>query len=423
MPTLTDTFLKRLEAPAKGKRIIFDDHRDAPRGFGVRITAAGTVTFVMRYNANGRDRLLTVGQWPKPWSLTAARKQAGGLRKEVDAGTDILAARRIERSEPTIADAVASYCEGYADNLKSGDAVRSLLERYLVKGLGKHKVAEVRRRDVIALVEGIAKDYGRTAARVLGETKRLFAWCEDRELIEANPVATIRPRKIGKALSPRSRARILSEREVRDFWTGADTCGLHRLTALALKFILVTGQRPGEVAGMTREEVKGKVWTIPASRRGKTNTAHTVPLTDTALQILEEAKAEAQRLAKRRRKASGHVFEAWPGLPVSTPALAKGVTRYLKELGNEKADTWGHWTPHDLRRTMRTGLAALGVSETVAEAAIGHTRKGIAAVYDLHRYDAEKRTALEAWERRLLRIIEGKPAGDDVVTPLRKRRA
>ena len=78
------------------------------------------------------------------------------------------------------------------------------------------------------------------------------------------------------------------------------------------------------------------------------------------------------------------------------------------------------WRPHDLRRTMRTGLAAAGISENIAELVIGHTRQGIVAVYDLHRYDAEKRSALEAWERRLLRIVAGE-SPDDNVEVLRAR--
>jgi hypothetical protein len=89
-----------------------------------------------------------------------------------------------------------------------------------------------------------------------------------------------------------------------------------------------------------------------------------------------------------------------------------------KALGNEDADTWGHWTPHDLRRTCRTGLAAEGIGDTVAEAVVGHTRKGIIGVYDRHKYDSEKRAALETWERRLLRIVgDGTQAKADA-TPI-----
>jgi integrase len=64
------------------------------------------------------------------------------------------------------------------------------------------------------------------------------------------------------------------------------------------------------------------------------------------------------------------------------------------------------WTNHDLRRTVRTRLSALGVSDTVAELVIAHRQKGVRKIYDLHRYDAEKRAALERWERALLAILE-----------------
>lgn len=204
---------------------------------------------------------------------------------------------------------------------------------------------------------------------------------------------------------------MLDDAEIRKFWESVEGCGMHRLTALALKLMLTTGQRPGEVAGMGWSEIEGKTWTIPASRRGKTSTAHAVPLTDTALDLLEQARAEVQRLSKRRKhEISSFVFDMIKE-PLTAHALARAVARYREAMGNESADTWGHWTPHDLRRTFRTALAAEGISDTVAEAVVGHTRKGIIGVYDRHRYDPEKRAALESWERRLMRIIADDDAG------------
>jgi integrase len=82
-----------------------------------------------------------------------------------------------------------------------------------------------------------------------------------------------------------------------------------------------------------------------------------------------------------------------------------------------------HWTLHDLRRAARTGLAQTGASIFVAEPIIAHAQSGVHAVYDLHKYDAEKRAALAAWEARLLRIV-GKPAPaapNIVAMPARKR--
>ena len=77
------------------------------------------------------------------------------------------------------------------------------------------------------------------------------------------------------------------------------------------------------------------------------------------------------------------------------------------------------FTLHDLRRTVRTRLAELGITPFIGELVIGHAQKGVHAVYDLHRYEKEKRDALERWERRLLSILE--PAPPNVV-PLEKAR-
>lgn len=425
MISLTDKVVQSIESPAKGRRIITDQHRDAPRGFALRVNSNGSKLFVLRYKANGKDRLLTIGEYgPNDWSLAAARKQAGVFRRRIDAGEDILARRRTERSDPVVADVVERFCKAHADKLASGPDVRATFRNHLVPKLGKIKLKDVRRRDVIALVEALAETHSRQAALLLTYTKQLFAWAEDRELIEGNPVATLRPHKIAKSLAPRNRARILDDAEIRGFWENVETCGMHRLTALALKLILLTGQRPGEVVGMRWDEIEGSVWTIPAERRGKTATAHTVPLTETVREILETARYELVRLSKRRKGQGGDfVFETRAGRLPNSTVVAQAAKRFSAPLGNKADPTWGRWRPHDLRRTMRTGLSAAGVNETVAELVIGHTRKGIAAVYDLHKFDAEKRAALEAWERRLLRIVEGQPADDEKVVPMGRERA
>jgi integrase len=414
---LTDEGIKQLEAPAKGHKLIFDSHPDAPRGFGLRITAAGSKAFVLRYKAGGKDRLLTIGEYGKnAWRLAAARKQAGEYRQQVNTGADIVEQRRTDRAEKTFADVAEDYCAKHADRLKRGDQVRWVLDKHIVPTLGESKLSAIRRADIIDLVEGIAAKSPRVAALALLRIKQVMGYAEDRELIEVSVAATIKPSRVSRALTPRARGRVLDDAEIRAAWERIEACGMHKLTALAIKLMLVTGQRPGEVAGMRWEEVSGDTWTIPATRRGKTDTEHAVPLTGTALGLLAQAKTEAARLGKRRKKKpAGFVFEARPGMPISTNAVGRAVSRYAEALGNVDADTWGHWTPHDLRRTCRTGLAAEGIGDTVAEAVVGHTRKGIIGVYDRHRYDAEKRVALEAWERRLLRIAEGKKDAANVV--------
>lgn len=387
-------YLDRVEPPAKGRRIIADHHRDAPRGFAARVNANGLVTFVLRYQHSGRDRLVTVGEYPT-WTLTAARERAGGMRREIDQGADILEQRRREKTEPTVAEAVETFCRQRADRLASGRDIRTTFRLHLVPALGRMRLKEVRRRDIIPVIESLAETHGRAASLLLTYTKQLFAWAEDREVIDANPVATLKPHRISQNMAPRSRERVLDEDEIKALWNAEAVEGITLQTLVALKLVLVTGQRPGEVAGMRWSEIHGKTWVIPAERRGKTATEHRVPLTETALALLKGVQAREGEdivFARRRRQA------------LTVAALGRAVSRCADTLGNKGPK---HWTPHDLRRTCRTGLAAAGVSEVVAEIVIGHTRKGIAATYDQHKYEREKRKALEAWERRLGRIGAG----------------
>lgn len=414
---LTEAVVKNAKPPAKGQRFIFDGHRDAPRGFGLRITQAGGKAFIIRYTFEGRQRRKTIGDWPT-WSVAAARDEASKIRRRVDSGIDVLEEERLERQADTVQAVVERYCKQHVDNLKSGAEVRRYFERDLIPVLGSTKLKDVRRADIIKLVEDKAAEAPRAAALLLAHIKGLFAWAMDRELIEASVAAGIRPARVNSTMRPRQRARVLDDEEIKTFWTHAEDCGLHRLTALALKLVLVTGQRPGEVAGMRWDEIDGTIWTIPASRRLKTETEQRVPLTDTALELIEQAQAELARLAHRRKWSNDtHVFATRADGGVTVYALGTAVSRYRSELGNKEAPDWGFWTPHDLRRTCRTGLSACGVSEEVAERVIGHAHRGIVATYNQHTYDREKRAALEAWERRLLQII-GQRAPDDNVVPL-----
>ncbi|WP_159322571.1 tyrosine-type recombinase/integrase [Spiribacter roseus] len=411
--------IKNVAAPSKGRRLIADKHQKAPVGFTLKVAQSGAKMFVLRYRVGRRDREVTIGDY-KTWSLAAARAQAHEVRRQVDAGVDPLAERARADSEPTVAEAVELYCNRVADRQKNGQKVRRVLDMHLVPKFKHVKLHEVRRAEIIALLERMAEDYPRQAAMLLVYIKLVFAWAEDREIIEANPVATLKPHKIDPRMKPVTRKRVLTDDELAAFWNGVDESPLRRLTALALKLVLVTGQRPGEVAGMRWDEINGDVWVIPASRRGKTETAHLVPLTSTALDIIGQARDEVDRLSKRRRaKRGAFVFETGVETPIKVETMGQAVKRHTAALGNAWTDDGGFWRPHDLRRTCRTRLSEAKVSLPIAEAVIGHTKKGIVATYDLHDYVEEKRTALETWERNLLAIATGSER--DNVVPIGAR--
>lgn len=398
--------------PTKGQRFVFDDHRDAPRGFGLRMTAAGGKAFIIRYTIDGRQRLKTIGDWPA-WGLEQARIEARRLLQKIQSGCDPLEEKSKRRAEPTIKELAREWLGRHTSGLKSERAIRSLIEGDLVKALGSKKLSDIRRRHMIEAIEAKAETAPRQAGHLLIYARKMLDYAVDRDFITANPLAGLKPNSItvkGKRdpLRQIARGRILDHDEIRTFWTAAETCGMHRLTALALKLVLVTGQRPGEVAGMHLDELNGTLWTIPAARRGKTDTSHTVHLTATALELIEEAKAELVRLRDRRTvEPTGHVFEAWPGKHVNNAALARAVSRMASSLGAKDVQPWGRWTPHDLRRTMRTGLSACRIRPDIAEMVIGHTKKGIIATYDRYGFDVERKSALEAWEARMLQIASG----------------
>ncbi|MCA1775707.1 MAG: integrase arm-type DNA-binding domain-containing protein, partial [Loktanella sp.] len=330
--------IAKAEAPAKGQRFIWDDHRDAPRGLALRITAAGGKAFVLQYTVDGRQRRKTIGDWPT-WSLEAARIEARDLSQQIGKGSDPLEEKRRRKAEPTLKELAGEWLDKATTGLKSEKAIRGYINNDLLPALGHIKVTDIRRRDVIEVVEAKAEKTPRAAAQVLIYARRLMDYATDRDFIPANPLAGLKPSSItvkGKRdpLKAVARGRVLDNDEIRAFWHSVETCGLHRLTALSLKLVLVTGQRPGEVSGMREDEISGRWWTIPASRRGKTENTHDVYLTDAALRIIEDAKAETDRLHKRRREPwSGNIFEARPGKPLTRHAVSRAVARYHVELG------------------------------------------------------------------------------------------
>jgi len=415
MAKLTDGrngVIAKAQAPERGQRFIYDDHRDSPRGFGLRITAAGGKAFILSYTVDGRKRRMTIGPWPT-WSLEAARIEARDLILKISSGADPLEEERRRKAEPLIRELAVDWLDMHATGLKSETAIRGYIQNDLIPAIGRLKVSDVRRRDVIELVEKKAEKTPRAAAQLLLYARRMLDYATDRDYLQANPVAGLKPSAIkvkGKRdpLKPIMRTRVLDEEEIRAFWLNIESCGLHRLTALALKLVLVTGQRPGEVAGLHESEVSGRIWTIPADRRGKTQTAHEVYLSDIAIDILNEAKAELDRLQVRRSVPwEGFLFEAKPGSPVTNAALCRAVNRHHVSLCAKDVHPWGRWTPHDLRRTMRTGLSACRVRPDIAELTIGHVKTGMVAVYDQHAFEDERRGALISWEVRLMAIIEG----------------
>jgi integrase len=228
----------------------------------------------------------------------------------------------------------------------------------------------------------------------------MFNWACDRYDLEVSPCDRIKPSRVIGTKQPRQR--VLSDDELRAFWATTGSMGYP--FGPLFRMLLLTGQRRDEVGGARwcEFDLEAKVWTVPAERF-KSDSTHLVQLTDDAVSLLEALP----------RFKGDHLF--------TTTAGAKPVSGFskAKQVLDKGMPGSAPWVLHDLRRTVRTHLAALKVPDTVAEMVVGHGRRGIQRVYDQHQYAAEMREALTLWAGRLRDIVSPPPA--NVVKLARKR--
>jgi integrase len=389
----TDFTLKSLK-PIPGKRYV----KMEPGGLAVRV---GTErTFMFRYHFEGRDRWMTLGVYPA-MSLSEARadkeQQRLLLKKGIDPGQRQQEKKLEYKNAPTISNLITEYWDKRLSKLKSGPSTRRLLEKDLTTSWGKRKVSGIKTRDIVLLLDNVAERAPVTRNRLHTAINGLFAFAVSRGIIDISPCANI------NRVDEETRDRVLSDNEVQRLWNCLDTdnkdiLDIYPITKLALKLILLTGQRPGEVTGMTAQEVvkrkDGAWWEIPAERmKGRKAKDHDVPLNPAASNVIEQAKAysgKSEYVFRTSFKKDG---------PLTVRALSRAVVRHLDKMKIDK------FTPHDLRRTCRTGLAKLKVSDVVAEKILSHQLQGVLGVYNRSGYDMERRAALNLWEKHVLGIV------------------
>jgi len=418
---LNAKFVKTARPPATGQVDYFDTKE---RGLVLRVGATGKKTwgFVYRMPGARRWRRYTID---KELSLKAARAYAAGLRAGVkNDGIDPAALHADAKTIDTFQDFAVEFYQKKTTAKKSKDEEARIIKNELLPRWRDRKASEVTRADVKALLQPIAERAPVMANRVLALISRMYnlAIAEDVHGITANPAMRL-PKPGGEETS---RDRALTRKEIRTLWTALEQAQhpprdgddvdkatlppIGHMLARGLQMILVTGQRPGEVFGMKWEHVSedGAWWDLPRTLT-KNGNPHRVPLTKTAQDILKAAKDAAP-------KDSTYVFAGH--MDASTAARAKKCAAALS-----------NWTPlgftfhrHDLRRTAGTGMAEEGIqTETIARV-LNHVDRNPRATrtYDRFSHDPEKRTALEAWERRLLRILAEQDAADNV-RPFAKR--
>lgn len=397
---LTDLQVKRL-VPRESRFEVLDG-----KGLAVRVSPSGKRTWIFRYLFEGVPRRMTLGSYPV-MSLAEAREAHGKALADVERGIDPGAvatdAKRARKAAPTFQDLVEEFWERELKATKSGPERKRLVEKDALPAWRTRKAKDITRRDIVVLMDEVRDRAPVTANRLLGVLARMFNFAAERGIIEDSPATRIR------RPSEAPRVRVLNNDELVRFWHGLEEVDVYPATRLALRMILLTGQRPGEVTGMTWEEIDGDWWTIPAKRM-KGGQEHRVPLTPLALEAVEEAR----RYSGDRPFVFASSQQTARSLSITVHSLSRGVLRHREEMGIKE-----HYTPHDLRRTCRTRLAEIGIDDVVAEKVLGHQLQGILKVYNRHSYDAEKRAALMAWENRLRRILGLEIEGTGKVVSIR----
>jgi integrase len=418
---LNDTYLRGLKAPPSGRLDISDI---GCSGLSFRMTAAGVRSWNFRFRdpTTRRTTRLTLGSYPAI-GLGAARQLADDHRKAVVRGENPAAERRKARADAasnTFAALADRYMNEHAKRHKrSWRADDRNLRLHVLPKWKSRAYASITRADVIELLEGILTAGKLTLVnRVQSLISKVFAFAIDASLLTASPCTRLARR--GKE---RKRKRVLSNPEIRLFWSAAIKAPLSYRSGQALRLALLTGTRVSEVAGAARHELENiqdpaaATWTIPGERT-KNGLPHAIPLAPLARGILLEMLGQLDRSER-------FLFPARSRAECSTrpQSLSNAMLRFGDELkgDGEAARTWKADPPtaHDLRRTFATRMAALGVQKETRDRLLNHApdRSDIeGSHYNVYDYLPEKRQALAQWDSALSAILSACPA--DVI-PIR----
>jgi integrase len=378
-------------------------------GLYLVVQPSGAKSWAVRYRHAGRSRKHTLGPYPV-LKLSDAREQAREVLQLVQKGADPAREKKIERRRAVEAkddfDCVARlFIERHQrpNNRSWREAARLVglvpdaddlqtllvLKGGLVHKWGERTIGDVRRADVIVAIDDIV-DRGApiVANRTLAVLRKLFNWAMERYRVDANPCSGVKPPSREK-----SRDRVLTDDELKAVWKAADE--LAWPFGRIVQLLILTGQRREEVAGTTWGEfnLETRVWKLPRGRV-KNDAGHDVPLSVEAIELIQGLP---------RLSGCDLVFSTTGESAVSGFSKAKDKL-------DEKADV-RNWRIHDLRRTVASGMARLGVNLPVIEKVLNHSSgsfAGIVGVYQRHSFADEKRQALEVWARFVTNLVEAR---------------
>ena len=413
------------------KGVFFKEHET--RRHGVRRDRL----FVLRYTVGGKTYVESFGWTSEGKTELAAENKIIEFRANYRAGSGpvcLAEEREIERQaaaeeearqrrELTVEKLIDLFIEDHSKRKKRSWEEDNRALRLDLEPWFNWRVKDITRRDAKALLDAIDKRGAPVQAfNVLCKARKMWNMAIRWEYAESNPFALLDP---PRPYVPRER--VLSDEEIQIFWAAlANPEGLSMSNEMsrALRLILVTGQRPGEVIGIHSNEIDGRWWTIPPDR-SKSKNSHRVYLTDLALELIGTIPQNGFIFPSPKnadRKTNQHIATNALALALrrnilgAHPNKVKGKKGRNKKQAIRKAENplpvnrigIEHFRPHDLRRTTITGMAKLRVPREDRERVVNHSVGRLEKTYNLHDYDDQKRVALTRWAEHLAEIIHGK---------------
>lgn len=381
---------------------------DSPPHGGLRLLAyeSGNKTWVYRYRHknNGQVKQVKIGSYSNELNLAKAReyfnkykaeRDNGGcpatrLKEEKRSAFAVVVASKIKPY--TVADMMEDYISEHIEkkrNTKGYKDVRRLMNKDILPNIGKVVAEALSRTNMHDLVQKVGKRAPIIAADVHREVRSAFEWGISAGRIpesKRNPTLGVNVPKRGRG------TRILTENELVLFFEWLPTANISNNVKDSLLLALYTGCRTGEIVKANWKDIDLEKGTYHLNDT-KTGADRTVQLTTQAIEVLAKRKDNNSKYVFPSNRGNSHINQH-----AIVCSLNQPNSDGTKSKHSLKIDPW---SAHDLRRTTRSGLSRLRCPSNIAEAVLGHSKKGVEGIYDLHQYEDECKEWLQVWADHL----------------------
>ena len=364
-------------------------------GFGLRLrrrSSGDTLrNWVTQYRANGHTRRVTIGSADRITPVQA-RAAAKALLARVALGQDPQAEKAANRQQAarSFHSATEVYLAAKQSELRpvSFRIAKLYLTGPYFRPLHSKGIDEISHPDIAARLSTITRAHSATtAAAARRAVSALFRWAMEEGWVRANPVIGTR-----KPADPEPRDRVLSDAELVAIWKACGDDDHGRI----IRLLVLLGSRRAEVGGVCWSEfdLDAGTWTLP-KERAKNRHGHTITLPAAALAIINSVPQTSR----------DHLFGDRAGAGFTSWSWGK------EELDRRLAGAVKSWRLHDVRRTVATRMADIGIEPHHIEACLNHYsghRRGIAGIYNRSNYERAVKAALERWSEHVLALVEGR---------------